>query len=232
MYMSRIALNRRRRGAAKLLGNRHMMHAAVMSSFPPEIPTTTHAGRVLWRVDRDGENVCLLVVSPQKPCLAHISEQAGWSTADCWATREYTPLLNSVATKQRYTFRLAANPTHRLTEGGIKKIRGHQTVGWQTSWLMSKAEQHGFQLVLAGAEPDALAGVRASEAAPWNLQLSHQDRSEFRRSGRPVVLSTVQFDGELIVTDAVAFRAALCNGIGRAKSYGCGLLTVLPRLER
>lgn len=231
MYMSRIALNRRRRGAVKLLGNRHAMHAAVMSSFPPETPTTTDAGRVLWRVDRDGENVHLLIVSPRKPCLAHVSEQAGWSTAECWTTREYAPLLDSLAPDQRYIFRLAANPTHRLTTDGVNKIRGHQTVGWQTNWLLSKAEQHGFRVALTGDEPDAL-GLRAWEPAPLNLHLSNQDRAEFRRSGKPVSLSTVQFDGELIVTDAVEFRQALCNGVGRAKSYGCGMLTVLPRSGR
>lgn len=231
MYMSRIALNRRRRGAAKLLGNRHAMHAAVMSSFPPETPTTTGAARVLWRVDRDDENVHLLVVSPQKPCLAHISEQAGWSTEECWTTREYASLLDTVATDQRYTFRLAANPTHRLTEDGVKKIRGHQTVTWQTNWLVSKAEQHGFRVALASDGPNS-SPLGAWEPVPLNLQLSNQDRAEFRRSGKPVYLSTVQFDGELIVTDSIEFRQALCNGVGRAKSYGCGLLTVLPRSGR
>lgn len=228
MYMSRIALNRRRRGAAKLLGNRHAMHAAVMSSFPPETPTATTTGRVLWRIDRDGENVVLFVVSPEKPCFAHISEQAGWSTAECWTTREYAPLLDSVAAGQRYLFRLAANPTHRLTEGGEKKIRGHQSVAWQTNWLVGKAAQHGFRVGLAadGSNPSNL---QTWEPSPLNLRVSNKDRAEFPRSGRPVFLSTVQFDGELVVTDPVEFRRALCNGVGRAKSYGCGLLTVLPQ---
>jgi CRISPR system Cascade subunit CasE len=231
MYMSRIALNRRRRGAAKLLGNRHAMHAAVMSAFPPETQPTADTGRVLWRVDRDGEEIHLYVVSPEKPCLAHIGEQAGWSTVSSWSTRDYAPLLDSVANGQRYVFRLAANPTHRLTERGVKRIRGHQTVTWQTNWLVSKAERHGFQIALASDGSES-SGLEAWDPAPLNLQLSNKDRTEFRRSGTAVYLSTVQFDGELVVADVALFRQALCNGIGRAKGYGCGLLTVLPRSER
>jgi CRISPR system Cascade subunit CasE len=186
---------------------------------------------VLWRVDRDGENVHLFVVSPHMPCFAHICEQAGWGTASSWATRDYSPLLNSVTAGQRYIFRLAANPTHRLTEGGVKKIRGHQTVTWQTNWVVSKADRHGFRIALANGESDC-SGLGRWDPKPLNLQLSNQDRTEFRRSRTSALLSTVQFDGELVVTDSAQFRDALCNGIGRAKGYGCGLLTVLPLSER
>ena len=30
------------------------------------------------------------------------------------------------------------------------------------------------------------------------------------------------------IADAEAFRRTLCNGVGRAKAFGCGLLTVAP----
>ncbi len=41
-----------------------------------------------------------------------------------------------------------------------------------------------------------------------------------------VTLTTVTYDGILQITDADAFRRALTNGIGHAKAYGCGLLTL------
>jgi CRISPR system Cascade subunit CasE len=34
------------------------------------------------------------------------------------------------------------------------------------------------------------------------------------------------FEGVLQISDESLFKAALTNGIGRAKAYGCGLLTL------
>ena len=36
----------------------------------------------------------------------------------------------------------------------------------------------------------------------------------------------VQFEGVLQVNQPVAFVETLCNGIGSAKAFGCGLLSV------
>ncbi|MGC5410083.1 type I-E CRISPR-associated protein Cas6/Cse3/CasE, partial [Streptomyces sp. DT225] len=50
---------------------------------------------------------------------------------------------------------------------------------------------------------------------------------EGKRAGR-VSIVTVTFDGHLEVTDPAVFRRALMQGIGKAKAYGCGLLTLAP----
>lgn len=39
---------------------------------------------------------------------------------------------------------------------------------------------------------------------------------------------TVTFDGRLEVTDPAALRRTLTQGIGKAKAYGCGLITLAP----
>ncbi len=41
-----------------------------------------------------------------------------------------------------------------------------------------------------------------------------------------VPLVTVTFDGRLEVTDPVALRRTLTMGLGKAKAYGCGLMTL------
>jgi CRISPR system Cascade subunit CasE len=43
---------------------------------------------------------------------------------------------------------------------------------------------------------------------------------------RGIALSTLDFEGELTVTNPETFLPALFNGIGPAKSFGCGLLLV------
>lgn len=218
MYMSRIALHRRRRGAMKLLTNRHAMHAAVMSSFAPGTPTTTNAGRVLWRVDRDNEETNLLIVSPAKPCLVHIAEQAGWSTENTWATRDYTPFLASIDEGSRYLFRVVGNPTQTLTDAKGKRIVAHRTVEHQRNWLVGKGALNGFEIAASSAGDGALA-----------LELGDRSVEGFRRQDSTVHLTTARFDGELVVSDPDLLRHALTNGIGRGKGYGCGLITLLPK---
>ena len=44
---------------------------------------------------------------------------------------------------------------------------------------------------------------------------------------RPVTLLAVTYEGILQVTDAEQFRALLCQGMGRGKAYGLGLMTVM-----
>lgn len=222
MYMSKISLNRRRRGAVTLLGNRHAMHAAVMSSFPPGTPTSTDAGRVLWRIDRHQDNVDLLVVSPAEPCLAHINDQAGWSTGGAWATREYMPFLRSIDAGQEYIFRLAANPTHRVSfqegDGVRKQIVGHVTDDQQRQWFLDRAEANGFTVNESSSS--------TVDDTHVELVVLERDTVVFRRNSQRVTLRTASYEGRLTVRDPDLLRHALTHGIGRAKGYGCGLLTL------
>jgi len=48
----------------------------------------------------------------------------------------------------------------------------------------------------------------------------------FDRQARTVTLATATFEGHLTVEAPEALRAALIGGIGPAKGYGCGLLTL------
>ncbi|MBD0022139.1 type I-E CRISPR-associated protein Cas6/Cse3/CasE [Gordonia pseudamarae] len=224
MYMSRIALNRRRRGGMKLLSSRHAMHAAVMSSFTPGTQTESESGRVLWRIDRHGEEMNLLIVSPERPCLAHIAEQAGWSTDNTWVTRDYRPFLESLVIDSEFIFRLVANPTRRMSSMSAgdgdsrKQIVGHRTVGHQRQWLLDRSSDWGFTVV------DSL----VEDIPEKELRICERDTVTFRRGSGRVTLVTAAFEGKLAVTEPDRLRNSLSHGIGRAKGYGCGLLTLLP----
>jgi CRISPR associated protein len=43
-----------------------------------------------------------------------------------------------------------------------------------------------------------------------------------------IELLKVTFEGSRQVSDPDALRHILCNGVGRAKGYGCGLITLAP----
>jgi len=216
MYFTRMALNPARRGTRFLQASPQAMHAAVLSAFPPDVSTQNTEGRVLWRLDRAKHETYLYVVSPETPDLTHLIEQAGWPTSSTstWQTRDYTPMLRQITTGQHYAFRLVANPVRqpREAELGGKRV-GHVTATQQQGWLLERAERSGFRILDAGADSPAVV-------------VSDREVKKFSRGKATVTLSTARFDGQLEVSDAGLLRKALAGGIGPAKGYGCGLMTL------
>nr|PZN17767.1 MAG: type I-E CRISPR-associated protein Cas6/Cse3/CasE [Mycolicibacterium hassiacum] len=231
MFLTRLAINTRRRGAQKLLASPQAMHAAVMAGFA-ENQVVAGEQRVLWRVDNySAQRVLLYTLSPVRPDFTHLVEQAGWPTSQSWDTWCYEPLLDRLRNGQRWRFRLTANPVRSGRREGWSDTKplGHVTVEQQERWLIDRAEKAGFRLLPRGGRQ----GTRdAAAVEPCGVDLAVVDRSvrRFRRQNQLVTLSVATFEGTLEITDVGAIRATLTRGLGRAKAYGCGLLTLaLPR---
>ena len=227
MYISRMPLNLARFDAKRLVGSPYRMHAAVESSFPPDSARVTEEGRVLWRIDYSeaDHSAWLYVVSPDRPDFSHIIEQAGWPTHMQWETTDYSQLLNRIAIGQQWQFRLRANPARKAATDRVKdsprkpeeiigKRQAFVTANQQMEWLMKRSDQNGFT-------------VLQEECGPA-LRVVQRQKERFERNGATVTLATAVFKGQLEVTDAEALRRALCHGIGHAKGFGCGLLTLSP----
>jgi CRISPR system Cascade subunit CasE len=224
MFLTKMPLNPARRGTRKLLSSPQALHAAVVAGFPDPRPTAD--GRILWRLDQydDGRKLLLYVASPDKPDFTHVIEQAGWQTTHTWDTRSYDDLLDSLGEGQRWQFRLTANPVHsaRREEWTDTKPLAHVTVKQQEQWLVDRTSKLGFQLVPSHAT--------SPENDP-DLAVVGRTVHRFKRQGSTVTIAAATFQGHLEITDAATFRHALTYGIGRAKAYGCGLLT-LARPDR
>lgn len=226
MYLTRMPLNAARWETRRLMASPYRLHAAVEAAFPPGM-VAGDGGRVLWRLDKRADEpqaFWLYIVSPEKPDLTHVVEQAGWPVHErLWETKDYQPFLDRLENGQRWEFRLKANPVRKVRkdkgrrpdESVVGTLQGHVTVEQQVEWLMSRAEAHGFELPFDANEKPAVI-------------VSQRNREVFRRGSDEVTLSTAVYDGTLTVTDADLLRAALCQGIGRAKGFGCGLLTIAP----
>lgn len=217
MYLTRFRLNPARRGARKLLASPHAMHAAVRAAFADPDDHQRSDTRTLWRVDPTSVgSVQLLLVSPGRPDLTHMVEQAGWPTTDTCTVREYDGLLDSLRAGQQWIFRLTANPTRsgRKTPDAKETQRfGCAREQEQLRWLLNRTSQHGFVIV---AQQDGIP----------KLAIRHRQTITFRRGPGTVTLTTATYNGALEISDAEAFRHALTGGIGPAKAYGCGLLTL------
>lgn len=85
-------------------------------------------------------------------------------------------------------------------------------------WFERCAEQAGFRVLSRELREDE--GVRLAKAVRVDGYTQHRDE----RKG--IRFSTVDFTGELEITNPSVFRKTLLRGIGHAKGFGCGLLLV------
>lgn len=230
-YMSRIRINPQRAAARRLLSNPAHLKAAVLAGMPTQ-PVTE---RVLWRLDGDdGYQPMVYVVSHERPSFEHLVEQAGWPSAETPQidVAEYTPMLARIRADDRYAFRLSANPTYTVTttraDGTtVKRRAAHKTVAHQTRWLVERADDLGVGIAHARQVP-----VSDGEP-PLDLLVAGSVRRRFPREGvGTVTIDVVTYLGHLVVTDPDRLRSVLLDGIGRAKGYGCGLLTLAPATDR
>lgn len=223
--LTKILINPQLRQGRKLLTNPHAMHAAVSAAFPPDIDTDE--ARLLWRIDRNSHENALYIVGPEKPTASGIVEQAGYDTRPAQSL-DYTRLLGSLQKGQRWRFELLANPTYSQSNNGKRgKVKAHVSVDHQLEWLYSRAEKAGFALA-----PRANDTVPAKERARWSVQdetaIVERRTLDFRKGGnrRHIRIVTARYRGTLEVTDSALLRSTLTHGIGRARGYGCGLMTL------
>lgn len=233
MYLTRFRINTARTQTRRLLSSPQTMHAAVMCSFPEILPTTPETPRILWRVDRNARAEALLfILSPSRPDLTGLVEQAGWpaaATAEMpgWNSFQYGSFLERLAKGSTWNFRLTANPVHsiRRKDGEETKRTAHVTGAHQLQWLIARQEPNGFRLLEKPADK------QLTEHGD-ELQVVVRDQRDlaFSKHGEQgkVTLKLVTFDGRLEVTDPPALCHMLTTGLGKAKAYGCGLMTLAP----
>ncbi|MDO5285280.1 MAG: type I-E CRISPR-associated protein Cas6/Cse3/CasE [Actinomycetia bacterium] len=215
MWFSSITFDMADRGTRELLNARQRLHAAVMrtSTEPRE-----GADRVLWRLDHKPET--LFIVSPAEPDLTVLTRQCPDATA---RSAPYDRFLATLSVGSRWRFRATVNPVRSLKSvGRDKQNRGKRVALLKTSliedWFAERGAAAGFTIPVVDGERTATVTRR-----------EHLDFAK-KPNQAQVRLATAQLEGLLEVTDADALRTALTCGIGRARAYGCGLLT-LARLR-
>lgn len=244
MFISQALINPQRRASKMAAANINKLHGQVLNAFPPkdgERPLTP-----LWRLDTSKHSHSLLIVSDKRPDLSVLVEEYGWDTEPA-VSKPYDDVVSSVSEGDVYRFRLTANPVHRIAapaktgekrrmarrdaqgrierdvdgkvvrelvdiaQGSTRSIRvAHNVPRFQVAWLQDRGERAGFTL-----RGDTI-------TSPLVTRKFVKDSG----SGPTVTVASVTFDGVLEVTDAAKFADVLVTGVGRAKSYGCGLLTI------
>lgn len=246
-YLSKIRINPMRQAGRAMVENPQWVHAMIQQGVPNQ-PVTE---RTLWRWEHAANpyQPHLLVLSQSRPDWNHIVEQAGWPDAEGEhvATRDYQPIFGQLAIGREFAFKLTANPVQstsnptkpspaqaeRLAKDPKKRGErlGHRTAAQQLDWLTKRCARHGFAVpdLALGTHPDP---DQTEPVTAPDVRLTARDRLRFTKDGAGktplITLAIATFEGRLIVTDPELLRAALLGGIGPAKAYGCGLLTLAP----
>jgi CRISPR system Cascade subunit CasE len=109
---------------------------------------------------------------------------------------------------ETYRFSVRMNPVERVGEPQkVKPIIGFET---QRRWFLLKTGDWGFSVITE------------------SLDVSSPIIQEIFKGGRKVSQQAVTFAGVLQVEDPGKFRKSIEQGIGRSKSFGFGLLEVVP----
>ena len=232
MYLSRLLLNPEHAQARKDLASPYELHRTLGRAFPMAASNRYRSEcSVLFRIEPvapNGQGSVVLVQSISEPDW-NLLPQGYALRID--GPKPFDPLFTE---GQRLRFRLVANPVRRVRVEGKKHPRREALVHPKVSaertaqaelgyldWLKRQAEASGFT-------------VEDVADAPFRLGRKHRvqdDPEKIKPIGKAKLPHFgVRFDGVLEVTDSDKLLEAVRKGIGPAKAFGFGLLS-LARAE-
>lgn len=201
MHLTRLTLDPRSAQARRDLGDAYDMHRTLARAFVAD--ENSAPIRFLWRLEAGSNAWATPVV------LVQAAAEGNWSALQALPNYLQRPAESKLLHIEQwveggahYRFRLQANPT--VTRQG--KRYGLIGEDEQLAWLNRQGERHGFSV--------AAALVTASDVLAS------------RKGDIRISVQRVCFEGRLQVHDLASFSRALAQGVGPAKAFGCGLLSL------
>ncbi len=219
MYLCRLLLNPRSADAQRDLASPYDLHRTLARVFPgdradddgPNEARSLNHG-LLFRAEPDASGgPTVLVQSLVTPDWSALPESYARRVD---GPKAFEPRFRA---GQRFRFRLVANPT-------VKKKREGKKHGTRVPLVHDRAP---------AGHPEVTLGYldwleRKAEAA--GVTVEHVVDAPFQATGGPakrdLTLFGVRFDGTLSVTDPARLAGAVRAGIGPAKGFGFGLLSL------
>ena len=185
----------------------------------------------------------------QMPRFYVVSQRPPKAFSEAWQiqSRVYDPQLLE---GQRLSFQLRANPVitkkneagksqrHDVVMQAKKQLLTEHGLSKEAKWadwkdesskplLYELVQQHCAEWLAGAAKRNGFEIAPTDEEVPQRkLQVDAYEQSKAGKRDHNIRFSAVDFSGELLVTNPELFHLALCNGIGHAKAFGCGLLLV------
>lgn len=212
MYLSRITLHTAQLSPSQLLDmverGEYAMHQWLWTLFPK-----MQERHYLYRREEIRGAFRFFVLSENPPATSDLFH------IEC---RSFSPTLHA---GQHLRFSLRANPTvckagkrhdllmdvkHQIqdrTSGSDIWLQQQQAA---QAWLSRQGEINGFSLQFA------------------NVEVYRQQQVRRGKSRQAIQFSTVDYSGELEITDPELFLQRLKQGYGKSRAFGCGLMLIKP----
>ncbi|MBN2435150.1 MAG: type I-E CRISPR-associated protein Cas6/Cse3/CasE [Spirochaetes bacterium] len=205
MYLSKLSLNLRSKEVRRDLADCYQMHRSIYNCFPSK--DEGGSGSIVYRVE-DYQNTLLNHRQITQVVLVVSEKEPGWhNLSDIYLSdnqiMQYAEKIECIANDMSFRFLLKANPTKK-NDGKRIALRTYDD---RQKWALRKAKDNGFELIDLSVRSDS---IQKSDS----------------KKGHELVFNTVYYEGFLRVTDVNLFKKALCVGIGSAKAFGYGLLTI------
>ncbi|MBT2526313.1 type I-E CRISPR-associated protein Cas6/Cse3/CasE [Streptomyces sp. ISL-99] len=220
-WLLRLLLDPGHREVQRDLRDASALHRRVMSLVPDGLGEAPRArAGALFRLDTDGVGpTVLLVQSRLAPDPSRLP--AGYSRSA--AVKDMRPMFEALRPGLAIRYRLLANTVRRCgpnsTAGKWKQVvplHGEEA----DQWWATRAEAAGLNLhTLLPSPSDGLTSRHLPKGTT---------PPDGKQAPRRIPRATTLFEGSATVRDPEALRHALLHGVGRSKSYGCGLLSLAP----
>ncbi|MGX7829793.1 type I-E CRISPR-associated protein Cas6/Cse3/CasE [Actinokineospora sp. 24-640] len=215
LHLTKLIVNPAHPQANQALRDIYRMHQ-ILTTFacPPNFgPASRTAAELLYRIDHTTTGIHILLQSATQPDPAHVPP--GFAHA---GTRDLTPLLDHLHTHPTIRYRITLNATTsrlqpRPTTSDDQPKRPRGTLITLTgedalTWWHTKAPHHGLQ--------------------PHTTATADTTKSRGRKNKKPITITATTIEGTATITNPHTLQDSLRTGIGRARAFGCGLLTIAP----
>lgn len=211
MFISKLLLNPRNRGAFVDFSDSYSLYQTLLRAYLPGDPKL-NSGRLLFRAELPErssavEGLTVIVQNTDKEPQWQEMKETGYLMD--YRVKEVN--FESIP-KGIYYFRLYANPTIQKQGRRIGLYKEEE----QEGWLRRKAELSGMKIASFNAASYISELKPAAKEQAGKAKIHHLG---------------VRYDGVLAVTRPQAAAEAVINGIGSAKSFGFGLLSLKRKDE-
>jgi CRISPR system Cascade subunit CasE len=201
MYLSRLQLNTSRT-AVGWASNPYRVHQRLMMACDGD-------SRLLFRIEDTSEGTQILIQSHVEPNWPFAFDEL--AVLNCPPEHKLFDLRLEAG--RQYRFRLLANPTVKKKNDDGKPYRlGLIQEADQLAWLTRKLED---------------AGVTLASCVVMPRGLQHSGKNPAQDANAATHLA-VLFEGVLQAQDPERLKAVVESGVGSAKGYGFGLLSLAP----
>jgi CRISPR system Cascade subunit CasE len=158
--------------------------------------------------------------------VAHRPPDDPHSLWDIAPPKPYSPELKA---GDRLGFVLRANPAMAISQPNRKRSKHVDVIMHAKQGLAGEARRAFSADDTSRVAVDWLAKRGPSIGAEVDTKkctATGYTQVRIPKAPKPITFSQIDFSGQLTVTDSTRFQASLFDGIGKARSYGCGLVLV------